>query len=59
MIKSLLLGMRWVFKLQDLQMFGLKLTNMSNFRRLKLWIEIARHNLDEMNEHLNSLTQVL
>ena len=44
MIKSLLSGMTWKFKHQDLLMFGLKLNNYELFSpSWKLWVAVARH----------------
>ena len=39
--------MKWVFKHQDLQMFGLKLNKYEYFSNtLKLWDAVARHNFN-------------
>ena len=44
--KSLLLGMEWLLKRQDLQMFSIKLNKKwVIFKHLRLWIAVARHNL--------------
>ena len=40
-IKSLLLGMKWVFKHQDLHMFDLKLNKWAIFSHLKLCVAVA------------------
>ena len=47
-IKSLLLGMKCVFKLYDLQRFGIKLNKLCViFSDLKLWVAVARHNFNK------------
>ena len=57
-INSLLLGIKWLFKQQNLYMFGLKLdTYMSNFQPLEVaFRDIARHNLNWLKIK-NKLTQ--
>ena len=40
-VKSLSLGMKCVFKHQDLQMFGVKLNKHDNL--LKYWVAVATH----------------
>ena len=53
-VKTQLLGTKWVFKHQDLQMFGFKFTRMSNFHPL----EIAGRYRDpqlQVGENLNKI----